>query len=393
VDKAFSITLLFIFVSAIVGIYVKRRSRDRCLKDFHGFQVRIELKDGKLIWGRLLVFPSGLELVYPRPHHDDDHGHDETSYIMLQDHLAQVQAIYRYHDELTPSNQARRLKEIRRTYHPNVFRRFGRWFRNFLNTFRDAINESMGLVMARMKAGSQSTVMQTQDQRLNQMGKTVVEGAANAYDPLYERYIGHKVVAEELRKENWIEHPAILKEYSPGWIELLNWIEIREQRFHLHEIERLQINRQIGVTINVAPATETAAGVALKLGISNHGNDPITLRSIEREGYSHRENHPIAPGATHNLTLTDLPAAAVDGLDREALPIELDLRKPPQAVEEGDKPPASPVLPDVELVFEIDRKVDLCLPRAHALVRHGAELITKADRQNQAEQEAMNTEG
>ncbi len=392
-DQAFSITLLFIFVSAIVGIYVKRRSCDRCLKDFHGFQVRIEMKDGKFIWGRLLVFPSGLELIYPHAHHDEDHGHDETSYIMLQDHLAQVQAIYRYHDELTPTNQTRRLADIQRTYHPNVFRRLGRWFRNFLNTFRDAINESMGLVMAKMKTGSQSTVMQTQDKRLNQMGKTVVEGAANAYDPLYERYIGHKVVAEELRKDAWTERPGILKEYSPSWIELLNGVEVREQRFHLQEIERLHLNRQIGVRISVTDAPQTEAGVCLKLTVVNHASEPMTWRGVEREGYAHRENQVIAPGASHDVVLTDLPASAIATLDHDQLPIELDLREPPSAVGEDATPTALEALPDVELLLGIDRKVDLCLPRAHALIRHGAELVTQADRRNQAEQEARNTEG
>ncbi len=392
-DKAFSLTLLFIFVSAIVGIYVKRRSRDRCLKDFHGFQVRIELKDGKFIWGRLLVFPSGVELIYPRPHRDDDHGHDETSYIMLQDHLAQVQAIYRYHDELTAANQARRLQDVRRTYHPNLGRRFGRWFRNFLNTFRDAINESMGLVMARMKAGSHSTVMQTQDKRLNEMGKTVVEGAANAYDPLYERYIGHKVIAEELRQDKWTEHPAILKEYSPAWIELLNWVEVREQRFHLHEIERLHFNRKLGITIRLSAAPDAAAGIVLDLAIANLGAQPISWRGVEGGDYVHRENRTLAPGDTQRTTLTDLPPAVVAGLDRDALPMELDLREPPATATDDAAPTTGPVLPDLELVFAIDRKVDLCLPRAHALVRHGAELVSRTDRRQQAEDEAINTDG
>lgn len=55
-DSIFIATLLLIFVTALVGTYIQRRSRDLCLKDFTGFNVTVEMNDGKCVWGRLNVF-------------------------------------------------------------------------------------------------------------------------------------------------------------------------------------------------------------------------------------------------------------------------------------------------------------------------------------------------
>ncbi len=67
-DSIFIATLLFIFVTALVGTYIQRRSRDLCLNDFTGFNVTIEMNDGKCVWGRLNVFFNSVELLYPTPH-------------------------------------------------------------------------------------------------------------------------------------------------------------------------------------------------------------------------------------------------------------------------------------------------------------------------------------
>ena len=103
-DSLFFLTISVIFISAVIGVYTRRRSLDGCLEDFAGYQVTIELTDGRLIWGRLAVFSSGIQLVY-RDSHRDQRGHEETSYVLFPGEFDKIQAIYRYHDELAPGQR------------------------------------------------------------------------------------------------------------------------------------------------------------------------------------------------------------------------------------------------------------------------------------------------
>ena len=128
-DNAFELTIIFIFLAAIIGAILRSRARDRTLCDFQGFRATLEFKGGKLVWGDLRVFPNGVTLRYAKPHKDED-GHIETSTILYKDEFGTIQAIYRCHDDLTPFNMQRRLKDIERTYNPSVFRRARRSARN-----------------------------------------------------------------------------------------------------------------------------------------------------------------------------------------------------------------------------------------------------------------------
>ena len=74
------------------------------------------MKTGANVWGRLLVFPNGIELLYATPHRDR-RGHAETSSLFFADRMVNIQAVYRFRDELTEKQRERRRLEIRRTYH------------------------------------------------------------------------------------------------------------------------------------------------------------------------------------------------------------------------------------------------------------------------------------
>ena len=78
-----AITIIFIVLATGVGAFIKRRSRDKCLKYFRRNMVTLEEASGKTIWGKLNVENSGLEFVYPEKHKDED-GHDETSFILYK---------------------------------------------------------------------------------------------------------------------------------------------------------------------------------------------------------------------------------------------------------------------------------------------------------------------
>ncbi len=83
VDSLFFTTILFIFLTAFIGTVLRSRGIDNCLRSFDGFHVTIEEKDGNLVWGKLFVYSTGLELQYAEPVIDSE-GHIESSYILYK---------------------------------------------------------------------------------------------------------------------------------------------------------------------------------------------------------------------------------------------------------------------------------------------------------------------
>src|SRR2546421_8861345 len=57
----FYITLLFIFLTAIVTTVVTKWARDKVLKFFNHYHVTLERTRGQTSWGKLKVFSSGIE--------------------------------------------------------------------------------------------------------------------------------------------------------------------------------------------------------------------------------------------------------------------------------------------------------------------------------------------
>lgn len=66
-STVFYITLLFIFLTAIVTAVLTKWAKDKCLKLFHDYHVTIERLRGQTSWGDLHVFSQGIELLYDHP--------------------------------------------------------------------------------------------------------------------------------------------------------------------------------------------------------------------------------------------------------------------------------------------------------------------------------------
>ena len=76
---ALAITILFIIIATVLGAFIRRRTRDNCLKDFGGNTVTLVETAGKNIYGKLRVESTGLEFLYSAGHEDED-GHTEHSF-------------------------------------------------------------------------------------------------------------------------------------------------------------------------------------------------------------------------------------------------------------------------------------------------------------------------
>jgi len=218
----FAITIVFIALATAVGAFVRRRSRDKCLKDFRDNMVTLENTAGKTIWGRLNVQSTGLEFVYPTKHKDKE-GHDETSYILYKYEYPNIAALIRYHDQLSESANKRREKELQRTYHPKFLRRLKRKIQNVFKTVRDSVMEVVNLLISQAKKATPAgTMLTSQDKYVSRMKQELMGSVGASYEPLLERYIGHKVVLALIKGDKIFEYSGVLKDYTAEFVEIMD---------------------------------------------------------------------------------------------------------------------------------------------------------------------------
>ena len=221
-QSATAITILFIIFAAGVAAFVRKRSRDKCLRDFERNMVTLEQKSGKTIWGNLRVENTGLEFVYAEKHTDPE-GHDETSYILYKYEYPDITAVIRFHDELSEPHKKEREIELKRTYHPGPWRRFKRRVLNVFRTIRDSVVEIVNLLINQAKKATPAgKVLTSQDKYVSQMKAELMTSAGTSFEPLLERYIGHKVVLEMIKGDKVLEYCGVLKEYTAEFVEIMD---------------------------------------------------------------------------------------------------------------------------------------------------------------------------
>lgn len=219
---ALTITIVFIILSTFVAAFIGGRKRDKCLKDFANYIVTLQDTSGKAIWGKLRVENTGLELVYANKH-DDSEGHVESSFILYKYEYAKMQALIRFHDDLTENIAKRRNKELKRTYHPGLVRRLMRKALNIFKTIRDSVMEVINLLISHaQKATPAGQVLTSQDKYVSQIKKELIGSVGTSYEPLLERHIGHIVVMEIIKGDQIIEYAGVLKEYTSDFIEMMD---------------------------------------------------------------------------------------------------------------------------------------------------------------------------
>ena len=218
----FTITIIFIFLSTVVAAFIRRKNRDKCLNDFLNDLVTLEETTGKIIWGKLRVENTGLELIYPT-NHKHKNGHDETSYILYKYEYPNIQALLRYHDELTEDAKGERAKELERTYHPKSLRKLKRKILNVFKTIKDSVTEVVNLLISQAKKVTPAgAVLTSQDKHVSQMQKELMSSVGTSFEPLLERYIGHRVILEFIKVEKIFKYSGVLKDYTADFIEIMD---------------------------------------------------------------------------------------------------------------------------------------------------------------------------
>lgn len=213
-ENAVALSIVFIFLSALFGFFIKARSVDKCLKDFNKFSITTEMADSSIVKGVLNLYHTGMELEFRQKDHSSS-SYDKFGQILYATEYAKIKCVYRYQSELTDVNKKKREVSIKRTYKPGLARKILRKMRNVLGTFRDAISQSFHLILGQLK----QTTLKQQNKHLKDIGESIVEYSGNIYDPILEKFIGRHIVIETVEKK---EYFGIFKEYSKDYLQLLN---------------------------------------------------------------------------------------------------------------------------------------------------------------------------
>ncbi len=323
IDLSLIITIGVIFVLSLTAAYLRSRVRDRCLKAWEGFHVTLERTTGKLVWGVLHVAPTGMELSYLDTVQDERH--IESTYLIYASEYGDIQALYRYVEQLSDWGKKHRDRDIQQSFHPGPWRRLRRSTRNFLGTATDSLNEVFGLVLGRVQKTGGRYLAADGTSTIKSLSGKVLGQVGTIFDPLLEQYIGSRVVVEVLEGNEVHEHVGILKDYSQDFIEVL---DVRYPQ------------RQM---------------VAVMTGGKYEGQGLTILREPDCVHLTNRNEWPVL---VHSLLADDteqLINAVVDG--GETIDINIDAQAQNEA----------------RLNLRVVQELDFIVPRSRCVVRHRAE--------------------
>lgn len=323
VDWSFIITLAVIILATLIGAYLRSAHKDRCLRDFDGYHITVERKNNRVIWGDMHLQATGFEMIYRSDVQDDDHM--ETSYVLYKDEYDEIQAIYRYARDLTEELQKQRARSVAKSLHPGIFRRSTRGLRNFLSTASDSFSEALTLTLGRVRRRGAALMNDTSQTYIRGIGKDVIGYVGTSYDALLEKFVGTRVVVEVVEDNEVHEHVGMLKEYSADFLEVLDVYYPLPREVRLNGQDNHQIADRIAITFEEG-----------HLRVHNMNDQPQYLERV------------IVAGQEMPLN------AIVAGGEEVAIKIE------------GDNPP-------IMLHMRVALRLDMIVPRAHAMIRHRAE--------------------
>jgi hypothetical protein len=327
-DISLIITLGVIFLITLVGAYARSTIRDRCLRCFVGFGVTLELANGKIVWGRMRLEPTGMELLYADAIQDEKHV--EASYVLYGSEYASIQAIYRYADALSLEERARRDRSVHRAFHPSPFRRLGRGLRNFLSTATASLNEVLNVVLGRVQKSGGRHITDADSAAISKLGGQVIGEVGNVHDPMLESLVGQRVVVEWVEDNVVHEHVGVLQDYSADFLLLLD--------VQYPQPQTLTVDAE-GIGVGNRVSAEYIDGV---LKVYNLGSQPLLLLAMRRNGDERIVN------------------ALVDGGETLVLHPEIE-----------------PV--GAQLSMRVVRELDLIVPRTRCAIRHKAEISRQGD--------------
>lgn len=374
IDVSFVVSLLIVFVGAMIGSYLRSAVKDRCLKDFDSYHVTLEKANGQIIWGNLRLQTTGMELEYRVDVQDT--AHIETSYVFYKSEYKDLRGIYRYADDLTPEKRKQRERDLRRSFHPGPIQILNRHIRNFFSRATDSLAEAMPLLTGQAKKPASRYISAAEETYLQKLGKNIIGYVGTNYDPLLEEYVGAKVVVEMVEGDDVYEYVGVLKEYSGEFLEILDVFYPQVESICLSggpNPEAIEKNIRIAYLDGV-------------FQIQNRSGYPLLLQTIRYGDKQGDINAVIGPG--DELRVQKLALTAARNLDRHELSVFFEgLSKAEEDSREKSDNSASVDLETllagisteavqkegIQFDFKVIRLLDMIVPRERALIRHKAE--------------------
>lgn len=222
-DGSTLLTIAVILAVATVLALLRTRRRDRCLKAFDAFPITLVTQAHEANWGTADIRSTGLELTYPAPVVAPE-GHLERSMLFYREQYPSLHAIYRCPEGLSASDKERRTALIEQTRNPGFLRRLGRWLRNWMGMVRDALLQSIGMIIGVAKAKTPAGgLIGRHDAQVQSLSNEVMQHTGNAFDPLLERHLFSQVVVEVAGSEGAMRsYCGWLKDYTSDFIEILD---------------------------------------------------------------------------------------------------------------------------------------------------------------------------
>ena len=217
----FWLPVALLFIGATITAIATRRKRDRCLKYFNREPVLILMESGKWLWGRFIAYPKAMELVFENPRKDES-GFKKASYILYTPEVDGIKKILQPPPQAGTPAYEKWQKELRRIANPSLMRRLRRWLLNVFNTLRDAVSQSLGLLIGSMKKTTPIGKVAGADKRAGEIGNTLLGTVPNAYEPVLEKYLSKQVIVEMLEDGQVVEFAGLLQEYSGKYLLLRN---------------------------------------------------------------------------------------------------------------------------------------------------------------------------
>lgn len=325
-DPTLILTLIIVIFSALLGAYVNGKRRDRCLAHFEGDQVNVEMLGGQQIWGQLHVEPTGIELIYAQDYQDKQK-HIETTYLLYKDEFPQVQAVYRYCDQMDEHELRKRQAMMEKVFHPRPGARLQRRVRNFISLASDSLSQAIGVIVGSSKAQGSKFITEESQDYFTSLGSNLIGYAGTDYDPLLERYVGVKVVVELREEDTVYEHVGILRDYTADFLEI----------WDIH-FPTMQNHPLAAPSAGLETPFVRGSRSGKSLYLANAGKNSLLIQA--------------ATAGEQGLSINAVLDASED--------IAIDL--PPELANA-----------DLELVVKIVRHLDFIIPRGRALIRHKAE--------------------
>jgi hypothetical protein len=259
-NNALTLTILAIFITAIIVALLNAWSRDKCLRLMHDYHVTLLSTTGIPTWGDLVVYSRGIELRFDAPY-VTRRGTVKSSSLVYDDEMSDCLALCRISTALTKNESRSRARQVTRTFRPNLLALSLRTMRNIANTLRDATLKALSVLLGQFAkskpalAGGKSEV--------EQLGKSLLGTVEHAYEPILERHIGRPVILKLTNATNNdlppIELPGYLVDYTDKYVAVFNVEHTSEEALEL-QIEGPMERAGCRVTLNDDSVSITATG-------------------------------------------------------------------------------------------------------------------------------------